>query len=87
MKELILNNITKQGILNPNFVKKNNTTVEECYIIAYGKNNSCKFCKNETEFINWKKGFNEVCVDKICRNKLANEKRKQTNLKKYDFIF
>ena len=82
MKEEILKNISKGGYINNKFLKQNNITTEQCYIIVYGEK-VCKFCNSKSEFLNWNKGFLDTCNDKECKKKHKKEKTEKTCLEKH----
>jgi len=83
-KEEILNNVSKQGVIKPSFLKENNLSKEKCYDIVHKKDNICKICsKNKAQFISFNKGYKTVCSNKKCIKINAQRNREATNLKKY----
>lgn len=81
-KEEIKLNIRKDGQIKSSFLAKNNLTRQNCFDILHGKK-YCKYCNNLARFINFKKGYDDICNNKECARKRRHERTVKTNLEKY----
>lgn len=77
-KQLILDNVTKQGFMSRKFLKDYNLTEYECYLIVNDISN-CIYCDDESRFISYKLGFDNVCGSKTCTNKQRKFRTRKTN--------
>jgi len=82
MKELILENITKQGFISRKFLNSNNLTEKYCYDLVYNKQ-KCIYCDEASVFITFCNGYKLTCSSKTCIRKLRKYRTQRTNMKKY----
>ena len=82
-KDIIANNITKQGFLSRKFLKDNNVTEYECYVIIF-ETPKCKYCCDDAKFLTFKRGFSDICHSTVCKKKHRKEKTEKTCMEKYN---
>ena len=83
-QELIieLKNSIKNGLPLNTFKKRYNLSNKDCYDLLFNEG-KCKFCGSKARFINFKKGYDDICNNKECVRKRRHERTVKTNLEKY----